>query len=205
MSSNFAGLSEVLELLVVNEPKSVCDLGAGFGKWGVLARLHLEHHPYKKDSWDIIINAVEIFPDYLNLTRDFYDYVFTGDIRKTEIKSYDVVLFLDVIEHLEKEEGLKFLSKLIQFNKFVIVVTPKGFKRQGAIRSNINEIHQSGWKTKDFQQLGLNTIVRKNKIIAFSKGMKYSRPIKRKLPLSVRKFYLKHFKPDKYFKIYGED
>ena len=69
-------------------------------------------------------------------------------------KSFDAVVALDVIEHLKKEEGYKFLNDLERIaKKRVILVTPNGFVDQHNNTNNLQE-HLSGWSPNDFEKLG---------------------------------------------------
>lgn len=70
-------------------------------------------------------------------------------------KSFDAVIALDLIEHLEKRDGLGLLGKMEKIaQKKVIVLTPNGFTKQDPLEDNPHQIHQSGWTVKEFRQLG---------------------------------------------------
>src|SRR5689334_17058910 len=58
--------------------------------------------------------------------------------------SFDCVVASDVIEHLEKEEGLRFLESLERIaRKRVLIFTPNGFLPQGEWESNPWQVHKS--------------------------------------------------------------
>lgn len=74
-------------------------------------------------------------------------------------KSFDGVVALDFIEHLEKKEGLRFISLLEKIaRKRVILLTPNGFLRQEAYGGNIHQVHRSGWTPDEMQQQGFKVI-----------------------------------------------
>lgn len=85
------------------------------------------------------------------------DYIL-GDIKKlnslVKEKSFDAVVALDVIEHLEKNDGYKLLDNMERAaRKKVILVTPNGFIPQYN-KDNKLQAHLSGWTLKDFTDRG---------------------------------------------------
>lgn len=86
-----------------------------------------------------------------------------GDIRKLDeifrSGQFDACVALDVIEHLSKEEGLKFLRDMERIAaRAVVLTTPNGFLPQRhADRDDLQE-HLSGWETAEFQALGYRVV-----------------------------------------------
>ncbi len=81
-----------------------------------------------------------------------------GDIKKLNTlvkkKSFDAVMALDVIEHLEKDNGYKLLDDMERTaRKKVILVTPNGFIPQYN-KENKLQAHLSGWTVEDFTNRG---------------------------------------------------
>jgi len=79
------------------------------------------------------------------------------DITKVKFRpgSFDAVMMIDVIEHLQKKEGNELLKKAeIWAKKKVIVSTPNGFLPQKNIDGNPLQLHHSGWLIKDMRKLG---------------------------------------------------
>jgi len=77
-------------------------------------------------------------------------------------RSFDLVIATDLIEHLNKEEGLKFIENLEIITKSAIVIfTPNGFldteKYQSADVHSDLDVHKSGWTEEDFKKLGFQT------------------------------------------------
>ncbi|MEK7543877.1 MAG: class I SAM-dependent methyltransferase [Patescibacteria group bacterium] len=68
--------------------------------------------------------------------------------------SFDAVIALDVIEHLQKAEGLQLINKMekIAKNK-IVILTPNGVTQQHPYDDNPHQKHKSGWIKKDFELL----------------------------------------------------
>lgn len=81
-----------------------------------------------------------------------------GDVLKIgryfKKKSFDAVIALDIIEHLEKEEGLSLLKQMEEIaRKKIIIMTPQGFVQQHPFEKNPYQVHKSGWEIKDFKKM----------------------------------------------------
>jgi SAM-dependent methyltransferase len=73
--------------------------------------------------------------------------------------SFDAVILIGVLEHIEHEEGLKVLSLCEKWaSKKVIVTTPNGFISQKSLDGNPLQVHLSGWKVDELRKL--NYVVR---------------------------------------------
>ena len=74
--------------------------------------------------------------------------------------NFDLITLFDVIEHFDKEEGIKLLELLLQKTKHIIIFTPEGFLQQDkTTHPNIKDegmIHRSGWFNNDFNKYNLN-------------------------------------------------
>lgn len=132
----------VLQVIAEERPVSVLDVGAGYGKFGCLAREYAA--PTRVD-------AVDATPPRFPV----YDHVYLGDLSEldrvlpADAPRYDLALFVDVIEHLEKHEGHRVLADLTRRARRVLVATPLGFRRQ-EIPGMPYETHRSGWWPWDF-------------------------------------------------------
>lgn len=144
---------KVFALLKSWQPKSILDIGVGFGKVGFLAREYLElwgHRRYDRTSWQVRIDGIEVHQDYIaEHHKIFYDNMFIGDVAKylDIIPGYDVIIMCDVIEHLSITLGNRILSLA---NKY-IVTTPAVFNAQGAAYGNEYETHISIWAQESFE------------------------------------------------------
>jgi len=75
----------------------------------------------------------------------------------TKNGSYGAVMLVDVLEHLEKDEGLTLLARMSRWaTRKVIVMVPNGFVSQDDTYGdgNTRQRHLSGWTPQEFQQLG---------------------------------------------------
>ncbi|MBI2372699.1 MAG: hypothetical protein HYV07_01740 [Deltaproteobacteria bacterium] len=155
----------ILDLVRQLRPSSILDIGTGFGKWGMLFREYSdiilsENHPvrYRREGWRVRIDGVEGFEAYLTpVHRYVYDEVFVGDMRKVvpELGRYDLIFLGDVIEHVDKRDGLRLLADCLgRANQAVIVSTPARETHQAAVCHNALEIHRSLWGGSDFAKLG---------------------------------------------------
>ncbi len=114
--------------------------------------------------------GVDIHEPYFNhIETDVPYVVIKYDVRKLrEIfvpKSFDLVIALDIIEHVTKEEGLELMKQCEEIaRKAVIFETPKGY-----IPQNIDiqghggdewQTHRSGWDIVDFTECGYKVVER---------------------------------------------
>ena len=92
--------------------------------------------------------------------HDQYLLVNALDLDKTfSPKSFDCVLALDLIEHLEKEEGFRLISLMEEIaKKRVIIFTPNGLLPQEEFGGNILQIHKSGWSVEEMREKGFRVI-----------------------------------------------
>jgi hypothetical protein len=76
-------------------------------------------------------------------------------------RSFDCVLAVDLLEHLSKDAGLKFLGDVERIaNKKVVIITPNGFVDTNCPEildkygGNPLNIHRSGWGVEELENLG---------------------------------------------------
>ena len=83
----------------------------------------------------------------------------TEELKKLPSKSFDAVMALDLIEHLEKEKGLWLLSEMERIAcKKVIVFTPNGFVPQQPYADNPWQEHKSGWLWSEMRKYGFKLL-----------------------------------------------
>ena len=136
------------------QPVSVLDVGVGCGKYGVLAREFLEDEPCLDRK--IRIDGIEVFPRYINAgQRFYYDEIFIDNAldRVPALGQYDLILIIDVLEHLTQKEGLELLKQCVLKGKHILVSTPLDIGEQGAVFGNEFERHRFQWKRKHFAGL----------------------------------------------------
>ena len=132
---------------IENTPKTILDVGCGYGKYGVLLREYLEGNP--------LVDGVEAWPEYIenhNL-RGIYNHVYSDDVVNLDnetLSLYDLVMMGDVIEHIEKEAALDLLSRI---PGYVIIATPfDHFHTDEGLPPT--EAHVSHWTKDDFENTG---------------------------------------------------
>lgn len=110
--------------------EKILDVGAGDGKWRDLLS-------------EYVMDGVEVFEPNIERygLKDKYREVFNVDIKDFQYKWYDVVIFGDVLEHLEVEEAQRVLRYAIEHSREVIVAVPYKYK-QGIEYGNVYEIHK---------------------------------------------------------------
>ena len=156
-TSHLYQLNEIIELIFETKPKTILDIGIGFGKFGFLSREYLdiwgrESHDYR--SRDVRIDGIEVFKEYLTPVHNFiYDNIFIGnaiDVLPTLKIRYDLILLIDVLEHFNFKEGEKIISECIKRGRNIIISTPLNIGNQGPSRGNIYESHKFQWRKKHF-------------------------------------------------------
>jgi len=154
----------IIHLVRQLKPRSILDVGVGFGKWGHLFReytdiLQAERNPrrYEKNNWEVRIDGIEGHAPYLTPMHNFlYDQIHVGDARSLikTLPSYDLIFLGDIIEHFEKETGMQLLREAFAHaNKAVLVTTPKFETAQDDLCDNELERHRSLWTAKDFRSV----------------------------------------------------
>lgn len=112
----------------------------------------------KKVFWS---EGIDIFKPYIieSKKKRIHNSYKVADIRKLDKlyrpKSFDAVVALDVIEHLNKREGKKLLFAMEKIaKKMVILLTPNGVNEQNSYDDNPYQIHKSGWNRDELEKLG---------------------------------------------------
>lgn len=156
-SSHWYQLNEIMELIILTQPKSILDVGVGFGKYGFLSREYLELFDGREkfDDWKRTIDGIEIFKDYItSLNKMIYDKIYIGnalEILPTLDKKYDLILLIDIIEHFYYNDGIRLLKMCEQYGKNTIISTPKRFLSQREMFGNPFEVHKLLFKKKHFK------------------------------------------------------
>jgi len=155
-------ISRVLQLISIARPRSILDLGCGFGEYGFLIRLHREDTRVwpthwsqpERAKWAMRIDGVELHEPYIgSVHHTMYDRVIIGDaLSEVErLGRYDVVFMGNLIEHLTKEAGRQLLDAAYERTDVaLILVTPFGFAPFDAAEENVGQRHRSGWYPSDF-------------------------------------------------------
>lgn len=126
-------------------PTTILDVGAGHGKWGVLCAEYLKY-------WCGItpqIDGVEAFPGYDSPVHAIYRKMYHDDVLNMldQFGNYDLILGLEVIEHMTRQDGLRFRNAIK--NRYIIS-TPSYWNPPGATGGNEYDRHLSLWTGSDF-------------------------------------------------------
>jgi len=156
-TSWYQAVPAIIDLVHMDGPQSILDIGVGFGKYGVLLResIDIPYERYDKKTWHLQLDGIEGFEGYNNPIHDYvYNKMYYGNIFSvlpTLTQKYDTLLLIDVLEHFDKEEGLSLIDELLEVtNKSLIVSTPIMPAPQGDYLGNILETHKSRWNVVDF-------------------------------------------------------
>ncbi|MEO8664343.1 MAG: class I SAM-dependent methyltransferase [Ignavibacteria bacterium] len=158
-TSNWQNISYNIDLVKKLDPKSILDIGVGFGRWGILFREFLEVWGERNYSgkWNRVIDGVEIFPGYIKeYHKYFYNNIYTEnalDFIKKPGRNYDLINCGDVIEHFNKKDAEEFITCCLKKSRYLLINIPIGDNwEQGAINDNEHERHLSNWNNSDFSK-----------------------------------------------------
>lgn len=129
-------------------PQRILDVGAGYGKHGVLLREYLDPTP--------TVHGVEAWEPYVKAHRleGIYDHLYTRDVltfSAADLLTYDLIVMGDVIEHIEKPDALDLLARA-PGAWFVIATPVVHFHTDPDLPPT--ERHVSHWTAADFEQTG---------------------------------------------------
>jgi 2-polyprenyl-3-methyl-5-hydroxy-6-metoxy-1,4-benzoquinol methylase len=155
--SSFSIVSLIACELNYHKPATVLDLGCGSGFYGAVVRQYVDMGWGDKTS----IEGVEPFAEYKTPNWGHYNIVWRRTIQDHLIfakgTAYDCILFLDVIEHFKRLEGLSIMEQLMEKlspGGVLFVSTPGVFEEQGAEYGNELEKHLSFYEPEDFSSRG---------------------------------------------------
>ena len=130
--SYMVGKNEVVEWVKRSfEKGSTClDVGCGSGIWGDLLGDYLK------------MDGVEVFFPYIKplLDKGRYDVIFHFDIADLDYDHYDLVIFGDVIEHMEVDKAQAVLEYAKHHSDDHVVAVPWLYE-QGELNGNVYETH----------------------------------------------------------------
>jgi len=162
-TSHYSQLNQIMSIIFHVKPKSILDIGVGFGKFGVLCREYLEmwrkNRAYHKKDWKTRIDGIEIFDSYKNPLYDFvYNTIYFDNALNVLPKLkciYDLILLIDVLEHFAFNDGKKLLELCLGRGRNLIISTPHDIGSQKVVFGNVHETHKFRWTTKNFFKVRL--------------------------------------------------
>ena len=146
---------QILKMMQRNNlnPETVCEVGCGAGE--ILRQLQLNMgNMCKFYGYDISPHAIEICQEKANENLIFY----LKDITQEKDISYDVILLIDILEHLENY--LLFLRNIKSLSQYKIIHFPLDICVQNILRRNQLLIirEQSGHIHYFTKELALQTL-----------------------------------------------
>lgn len=108
----------------------ILDVGAGDGKWSIILPEYNN------------MDACEIFPPNAEKIKGFYREVYCCDIENLQYQKnrYDLIIFGDVIEHMDVEKAQRVLKYARTRCRDMIIAVPWLYQ-QGELYGNRYEIH----------------------------------------------------------------
>ena len=165
MASSFSSqIPSIVHLFLNLSPKSVLDIGKGFVKYVFLILEYIGIDDQKRFNPELTmaqqskvhIYAIEVDKDLLlpHLSQ-VYNEVFADNVFEIYkiLPQYDLILMIDVIEHLDKENAIAMLKYFLSKNSIILIATPVSFFKQELYQSEF-EHHISHWKPGDFKKIG---------------------------------------------------
>lgn len=150
----------ILKNIMPSGKLKVLDLGCGTGVAGEI----LNH----KKICEFM--GIDIYEPYLKICRKkgYYKKLVKADITKIDIseKSFDVILLLQVIEHLHKKQVMSLLEKCFKAAKRAVIISvPNGLCLQEQYDDNRYHRHRSTWSVREIKQMGFQVFGQGLKII----------------------------------------
>jgi hypothetical protein len=151
MPSSYAdSYPPIVHAIIARKPRRVLDIGPGWGKYGLACREYV----HDLDT----IDAIEVVQGRMPTQPAIYNNVYIGDARdatETFYQDYDLVLIIDVIEHMPLTSGHALLAKIQRAGADVLVSTPTKFIAQHD-ETNPHEEHLSYWDWDEFSGHGID-------------------------------------------------
>lgn len=127
-------------------PASVVDLGPGAGTYAQLMR------PEHQADWTAVGVWGRPYVSEFKLDQ-LYDKVVVADIRYVDFERVatapDLVIAGDVVEHLERDECLEFVQRLVRWSRNVLVLVPIDYLPQSPDGLNHYESRLYHWSFDD--------------------------------------------------------
>lgn len=115
--SNLYSIPGVMEALIELNPKTIIDIGAGNGKYGILCKEYIKGLER--------IDAIESSPKVNDTVWTYNTWVHANLQDHYWFQDYDVALLIAVMCNFTKEEGLEILKKVKQHCKNIVLTIEK--------------------------------------------------------------------------------
>ena len=135
---------------VIPAGSSVLDVGCGSHSQIVNVRGQLSR-----------LTGIDAFPASLAEARrsGAFDELVEGRVQDLDRlfgdATYDVVAAIDLLEHLDEDDGVRLLEAMGRIaSRRVVVLTPNRFVPQGEVDGNPWQVHRSGWTPAQLRARG---------------------------------------------------
>jgi len=151
------------------EAKSVLDIGIGFGKYGFLTREYNGGFYLPEDEKKLlVVDGIEIYEPYVQpIHRLIYDNIYMGNVSEV-IKTlgvYDLILCIDMLEHMTLADGFLLLEDIKQHSKKALIAIPRYPSPQEALFGNEHEKHITRWYPKHLYPHGKVSYIEKRTLV----------------------------------------
>jgi SAM-dependent methyltransferase len=160
-TSNWQHISYCCDILFALAPRSILDVGIGYGRWGILAREMCDVWRQRvfPEQWQVEIIGVEAFERLVQPYHAvFYNEVLLGDglaALDGMDRTFDLVILGDVLEHFDRQQAQELLTLARQKAFYTLLCVPLGADwQQKDSYGNPYERHRSRWQHDDFANLG---------------------------------------------------
>ncbi len=197
-TSHLKQIPKILSIVTQIRPGSILDIGSGYGKYGLLYREYLNEdylNTQDKAKRFLHMDSIEAFEKYVSPIHKFiFNNIFIGNalnIVYTLERSYDLITIVDVLEHFDKDNGIRMLEYLLKQGSTVLISTPKYVGYQ-EVEINEYEKHVSQWTTRNFMSLGYTYFIPDDisYIVIVSKDKKRINELKKNNTKSTMKEFL---------------
>lgn len=173
--SQSSQMSTIIGWVEALKPRSILDVGIGMGQYGLLLRNNLENvnlfqiegdrgWQRSKNNWQIVIDGIEGLAGCLTPVHEWaYSRIMIGEamtlLNSMSTGQYELVMAINILEHLDRADGLRFLAELQRVaSRAALVCTPKTFCPQN-IPANPDENHLSVWSSEDLAANGFGELL----------------------------------------------
>jgi len=145
--SHVEGKEWTYDHAVKAQPSKIYDVGPGVGTYSDLLRSSTKAHWVGIEVWEPYIEEYALRSKYDEVVRqDARDYPFGYDRNS-------LILFGDVIEHMDEFDSKQLLRLAKQASKYVLVSIPIMHCEQGAVNGNPYEAHVRHWGFEEMHEL----------------------------------------------------
>lgn len=141
----------IIDIIRSINPSEIIDIGLGAGDYG---------EPIKRALPNVHLIGVDAWREYENDQWNYYDEVVISDMREYDFPKTELTLFIDSLEHIEKDDALKVLSKL---KNNALISIPINYIQPDNV--DFYDKHRSEWTLEDFKDFTYDNYSNERSII----------------------------------------